>query len=483
MTGRLSYLVIGLGTVIAGISIDYGIHSYVATRRGSDPLRAVRAIAGPVAAGFLTIAALFAGFAVSRSPGYRQLACFAVVSLCGALAIALFVMPQFVRSAPEPPRPGPATHPPGSRRTVHLLIVAVWLVAACASLLALRKVRFDGEIQHLDGISGQIREVERRFEATWRTQAQAQAFLVVTAGSLEQALTVNERVYERCRQTGCGGWLVSVAPLWPGRETRLANQERWRAFWSGEARELLRERLSAEGRALGFAERAFEPFFEWVASGSVLPEPSAHPVLRPLWQRLVRRRAEQVHVVSYFPDDEARLAAVEAAAAGLGGTQVVSARAIAGALSDTFSTEIRQLTLVALACILLVTALLVRNLPLVLIVLIPPVSAVAGLFAAMAGFGLSINVANLMAGIVVFGLSMDYSYTMMHGIQHEQAATSLLVVHISALTTIVGTAVLLLARHPALFSIGLTLTIGTLCGYLGAVTVVPAALRLWLARR
>ncbi len=481
-TGILSYLVVGLGTVIAGISIDYGIHSYVAARHGRDPGRAVRAVGVPVASGFLTTSGLFVGFAVSRSPGYRQLGWFAVLSLLASLALALFVLPQFVRPAGHQQPPTHPARPLGGRRPLHLLIVAAWLVAVCAGLLASRHVRFDGEIARLDGISPEIRQVERRFDDTWRKDAPGQALLAVSADSLEGALTVNELVYDRCLEAGGDGWLVSIASLWPGWQTRLANQERWRDFWRGPTGELLRERLASEGRALGFAPRAFAPFFDWVGEPSVLPDPSAHAVLRPLWLRLVRQQGRQVHVVSYFPDDVTHLGVVEKAIAGLPGAHVVSARAIAGALSDTFNSEIRRLTLVALACILVVTALLVRNLPLLLIVLVPPVSAVAGLFAAMAAFGLSINVANLMAGIVVFGLSMDYSYTMMHGIQHEEAETSLLVIHISALTTIVGTAVLLLAHHPALFSIGLTLTIGTLCGYLGAITVVPAALRLWLAR-
>jgi predicted exporter len=482
VTGRLAFLVVGLGTVIAGISIDYGIHSYVAARHGHDPAQSVRAVAGPVASGFLTTCGLFVGFLVSRSPGYRQLGWFAVFSLCGALALALLVLPQFAgRGLPLAP-PVPPLPPLGRRRPQHLLIVAAWLVAVAGALVAARGVGFDGDVKRLDGVSPEIRATEERFDQVWRKGAKGQALLAVTSSGLEGALATNDRIYERCRLAGCDDWLVSIAPLWPGWETRLANQERWRAFWSDETRELLRERLVKEGLALGFAKGAFDPFFEWIASGSVLPEPSVHPVLKPLWQRLVRRRGEQVHVVSYFPDDAEHLRAVEAASAGLEEAHVVSPRAIEGALSDTFSDEIVRLTSVALGCILLVTLLLVRRPGLVLIVVIPPVSAVAGLFVAMNAFSLSINVANLMAGIVVFGLSMDYSYVMMHGVLHQETGTSRLVVHVSAITTIIGTAVLLLAHHPALFSIGLTLTIGTLCGYLGAIAIVPAALRLWLAR-
>jgi predicted exporter len=481
-TGTLSYLVVGLGTVIAGISIDYGIHSYVAARHEREPGHSVRSVAGPVASGFLTTSGLFVGFLLSRSPGYRQLGWLAVFSLCASLAIALFVLPQFVRRDPQGPEPVHMARPVGRRRPRHLLIVTAWLVAACAAFISARHVRFDGEIRRLDGVSPEIRATEARFDATWRKDTQGQALLAVTAATLETALARNEEVYERCRRAGGDEWLVSIAPLWPGEATRRANAARWHRIWSGPEGAALRDRLSADGKALGFAERAFDGFFDWAVAASVAPAPSEHPVLRPLWSRLVRQRGDQVHLVSYFPDDAVHLRTVQAAVAGLEDVHVVSARAIAEALSETFSTEIRRLTLVALACILLVTALLTRKLALLLIVLVPPVSAVAGLFAAMAGFGLSINVANLMAGIVVFGLSMDYSYVMMHGIEHEEAETSLLVIHISALTTIIGTAVLLLAHHPALFSIGLTLTIGTLCGYLGAIAVVPAALRLWLAR-
>ncbi len=482
LTGTLSYLVVGLGTVIAGISIDYGIHSYVAARHGHEPGRAVRAIAVPVASGFLTTSGLFVGFLLSRSPGYRQLGWFAVVGLCASLGLALFVLPQFVRRGKEGPPPVHPARPLGRRRPVHVLVVAAWLVAVCTAGVVARGVRFDGEIARLDGISPEIREAEKRFDETWRKETKGQALLAVTAGTVEDALATNEQVFDRCRRAGGDEWLVSIAPLWPGRETRLANLARWHRFWSGEPGRSLRASLSLEGSALGFAQAAFAGFFDWAASASLAPAPPEHPILRPLWQRLVRERGDQVHVVSYFPDDAGHLSAVEAAVAGLDGVHVVSARAIAQALSDTFSSEIGRLTVIALACIVLVTALLVRSLPLLLIVLVPPISAVAGLFVAMNAFALSVNVANLMAGIVVFGLSMDYSYTMMHGIQHEEAETSLLVIHISALTTIIGTAVLLLAHHPALFSIGLTLTIGTLCGYLGAVTVVPAALRLWLSR-
>jgi len=51
-------------------------------------------------------------------------------------------------------------------------------------------------------------------------------------------------------------------------------------------------------------------------------------------------------------------------------------------------------------------------------------------------------------------------------------------VSLSAATTFVGAGVLLFAEHPALFSIGITLVIGVLAGYLSSVFVIPAFQRI-----
>jgi predicted exporter len=60
--GKLSYLVIGLGTVIAGISVDYAIHVYVAVRKGKDAFAAVRNVFAPVFAGSITTIATCSAF-------------------------------------------------------------------------------------------------------------------------------------------------------------------------------------------------------------------------------------------------------------------------------------------------------------------------------------------------------------------------------------------------------------------------------------
>ena len=79
--GSLSPMMLGFGSVIAGITVDYAIHVYIAVRRGSDALEAVRSVARPVLLGAVTTGAVFAAFLSSSIPGYHQLACFALCSV------------------------------------------------------------------------------------------------------------------------------------------------------------------------------------------------------------------------------------------------------------------------------------------------------------------------------------------------------------------------------------------------------------------
>ena len=102
IVGRLSGLVIGLGSVIAGIAVDYGIHVYVAVRRNDDSSVAVQEVARPVLLGSLTTISVFIAFMFSSIEGYRQLAWFSIISILISLFYALFILPHCLKSSKAP---------------------------------------------------------------------------------------------------------------------------------------------------------------------------------------------------------------------------------------------------------------------------------------------------------------------------------------------------------------------------------------------
>jgi len=83
---KLSYFIIGMGAVIAGIAVDYGIHVYTALRIGDSRQEAVKSIAKPLIIGALTTISVFASFFFSSVQGYHQLAFFSILSIILCLA-------------------------------------------------------------------------------------------------------------------------------------------------------------------------------------------------------------------------------------------------------------------------------------------------------------------------------------------------------------------------------------------------------------
>jgi uncharacterized protein len=443
-------------------------------------------VAQPVFFSALTTIALFAAFFVSRIAGYHQLACFSILALLLSLGLALFVLPHFVRrrGGPAVAPPAPAAEAGVGTRSRAAVWVAMWLVTLAAGIPLACRVGFDAEITRLDGTEKPILEAEKRFQKTWGDAGRNVAFALVSAPTYEGAAEGADRLLRGIALPAGTNGLGGLSLIWPPAATRAENAARWRRFWQDGREERLRRLLREQGAEFDFAPGAFDPFFAGLYAGTDdISEPVDNAMLNALKDRFVQQREGAWQVVAFLPDrpdvvtEASRLAAAQSDAI------VVSGRTIADALSAGFSGEIARMSAVAVVLIVLVTFGLLRNARAALIALVPPVTAVVWLLALLALMGFPLNVATLMAGVVVFGLSIDYSFVMMHSYGHHLSGVTRFAVHLSAITTVVGTGALLFARHPALFTIGLTLTIGVTAGYMAAMIVVPALCELMLDPR
>ena len=189
--------------------------------------------------------------------------------------------------------------------------------------------------------------------------------------------------------------------------------------------------------------------------------------------------------MTFFPDTPEANAVVSEAVRDIPGGFVASPSALGRTLSDSINYEVRYITAVALALILSVLLILTRSIVVSLAALLPAAAGVMWLFAAMSISGLSLNIANMIAGIVVIGLCIDYGIFMVHGWQSGRAVMLPIrrAITLSAMTTLMGAGVLIFAEHPALFSIGVTLVIGVTAGFAAAVLGVPGICMLLGIRR
>lgn len=90
---------------------------------------------------------------------------------------------------------------------------------------------------------------------------------------------------------------------------------------------------------------------------------------------------------------------------------------------------------------------------------------------------------NLVSGIIVIGLCVDYGIFKVHAFTHGLNLGTKTAISLSAGTTLIGAGALLFTMHPALFSVGLTLVGGISAGYVTSMVVVPALCSLMLEEK
>ncbi len=473
LLGKLSYSVVGLGAVIAGISIDYGIHMYIAAVMDVNGSDNVRLVAKPVTIGALTTASVFFAFFFSHVSGYYQLAAFSIISIVIALLIAILILPHFVAGRAEKK----AVHSSYNRALERINIsngitVAIWAVLTVILLYFALGITFETEMSKLDGTEKSILEAEKRFHEKWGTKRLA--ILVANGNSYAKALELNEKIYEKGSRAIGNENFASLAVLWPSVETRQKNLNRWTEFWKGGAEQKLRKYLNEEGEKFGFSQIAFKPFFDnlYTESGKGIQVSEDESSLGAGGEFVYKTDAG-FQILSFFPDTKEYVNAIGEIIRPYPEAYIVSGKRLNKLISDITISDLRLLSKIAVVFVVLLTLFLLRNVREVALSLLPVATGTIWVMGALSLIGHSLNVATIVPYLVVMGLCVDYGIFITYGSRAKLKTGTVLAVSLSAFSTLIGAGVLLFAKHPVLLSTGMTMVIGVGSGYLSSIFVIP----------
>jgi len=480
---ELSYFIIGMGAVIVGIAVDYGIHIYVAMRTSGGHPDVLKHVAKPVLIGALTTMGVFTAFLFSTVSGYRQLGLFSILSLLICLIYAIFVLPYFLGSKENKDivrKSG--QHHFNRRRTPSSIICLVWAVLICAAIVLSGKLVFNNDIQQFDGSGREVVDTEERFRKAWGGNDQA-AIVVASGETLEEASRRNEIIYKQAVENIGEDKISSIAQVWPSKQSRIANLARWERFWRQGQMEKLNNLFREYGSSYGFSEDAFNPFFDNIYTAAAVEDtPVGLASIRGLKERFIQKNQNEYHVLSFFPDEKQYLDKLSAISKANPGSFLISREALSQNISQSISREAVFILRVAVIFILALALLLLRNISSAFMALIPVISAVLSISGIYSLFRIPLNVPTLVSAMIVVGLTIDYGIFMLYRYRYDMDLGTPKAVFLSAITTLMGAGVLLFSQHPVLFYIGLTLVIGVTSGYITSVVVVPSIYTLWERR-
>jgi len=496
-TDHVSAIAVGFASMAFGITVDYGIYVVYHLDNAAADRPSAGKIVGrlllPTAIGALTIIAAFTVLATSPMRGYQQLGVFGAVGVLMAASFALFVLPLLV---PLPKTPGVPkqlrftnwmeTFHAWQRRKRPLLLLGV-AALTLVTIIGVKRLRFEGDISKLNGITAATRADDKLISDTWG-DALGMTLIVARGKTPDEALVQNDRAAALlAQQTNVIG-IYSLSAICPSLATQAQNIKRWQTFWTPERKDSLHQALDQIGGGLGFRPDAFAPFWKTV-------DDQPAPITLDLFRGTALEQALNERVASNTNDTAVstliKLADREQAGQlreELPGFILIDSRNFAEHIAALAKSGMGHFALWTLIAVGTIVYLALSSVELILATLLPIGFGLLWTLGFMGLLGLPINVMNCVFVIFVIGMGEDYSVFLAtskldewRGHPPRIHATSASVL-ISAATTIFGFAVLIVARHPVLFSMGTTVLLGMISAFIATLVITPACMDVLLFR-
>jgi 1-acyl-sn-glycerol-3-phosphate acyltransferase len=491
---HLSAIAVGFATIAIGITVDYGIyvvyHLDNAARDRKSAAQIVRRLLPPMTIGVLTIIAAFIVLATSPMRGYQQLGIFGAIGVLISAAFALLVLPLLI------PLPKQNNLPPlrftnwmenfhaWTKRWRPLLLIGV-VVLTIVTAFGVKRLRFEGDIAKMNGITESTREDEALIRKTWG-DALGMTLIVTRGTNVEETLEENDRADEILARDPNVTNVYSLASICPSKETQKANIRRWHEFWTPARQNALRQTLQQVGGELGFRPDAFAPFWKSIETEPALLTLNLFrgtPLEQALNERAALAAGDAAVSTLIKLKDRSQVGKLREELPGMivldqkNFAEHIAALAKNGMGYFAFWTGIAVAAIVYFA---------LASIELVIATLLPLLVGLLWTLGLMGWLGLPINIMNCVFVLFIIGIGEDYSVFLAtskldewRGYPPRIHATSASVM-ISALTTIFGFAVLIFARHPVLFSMGTTVLLGMACAFAATLVITPLCMDLLL---
>ncbi len=448
---RLHIIVLVVGSLLAGVAIDYGFYLYMQPPlRPDEPYgEKVRRLAKPLLASCLTTVAGFALLLFSELPLIRQLGVFVGAGLLCALAAAVVYF-STVRTPFLEARVfrGGRRLAAGTRRNLRRLLVVAWIVA----LPGLARLTWKDDIRELEIPTPELKREDAQIRALFGEQADRTAYLTYGHTVAEARVALDK--LEAWLRTAGGGrtqtiGLGAVVPT-PG-EAALA------ARFMGEHPDFPQQ-LRVALAAAGFDDAAFTPFFEAYAVQAAGGKAAGlDGALEALQAKLTGPLGLLLHTgrpLSWF----VTLAGNAPAVAPPAETQTVSAGQLQS-LNRIFGRYRRSALWLSITGLAIVGAgvFLSYGLRDGARIFAIPCGACLGIFGLFGWLGLPLNLFHLLGAFL--GVCLTHNYSIFSATSAYRQEPPPVSVRLSALTTASSFGVLALSGIPVVRALGLTVAL------------------------
>ena len=219
ITPIVSAVVIGIGSVLIGIAVNYPLHLLVHQRYTTSVRQTLNEVLSPLVVGNITTVGAFLALVPLQAAALRHLGIFAASMLIGTILFCIFVLPHLMSAEPTPVREikinnqkSKITNPKYLQWSV-LAVTVLFGAYLLFSPFAFRpSPLFDSNLSHINYMTDQQREDMASFNVP------------------------------------------------------QGDASRWNDYWSTHSTDSVIERIQTEAEAVGFTPEAFTPFYNQITN-------------------------------------------------------------------------------------------------------------------------------------------------------------------------------------------------------------------------
>ena len=487
---EVSAISLGIGSVLLGISVDYALHIYSHFRQSGSYKQIFKNLTTPIILSSLTTAAAFLSLYFVNSQALNDLGLFAAISILGAAAFSLIVLPQLMGNKKNInpknkynriDKIAAYDFSRNSYLTYSILFLTIILLYFSSY------VSFDADMMKNNYMSEHLKNVEKRLNAV--TNLSKKTIYIVSPGknvseamenNTSTAAIINKLVDERIAQSG-----LVINNIFPSQSKQKEAIERWNNYWL-QKRDTVVANINKNAAKIGFSKKATSKFNSWLYSDFTPVNPNDIDIIKNQFlDKFIIETDTMSAIINVLKVNNDDINKVYNAFSNDDNAWIIDKRLITSEFITVLKNNFNKLATSSILLVFVILLLAFGRIELTIITMIPMLLSWVWTVGIMGLLGINFNIFNVIILTFIFGLGVDYSIFIMRGLlleykfgEHNITSYKVSVI-LSGITTLLGIGVLIFASHPALKSIATMSIIGILSVIFITFTLLPVIFR-WL---
>ena len=492
----ISLIVIGIGSVIIGIAVNYPLHFIDHLKYETNMREALKEMVPPLLVGNITTVSAFLCLVLLDAQAMRDLGLFGSLTLIGTILFVLVCLPVFLKIGKKTEKPNNVFFLRKLRvlqgkkeRSIVLCIVVVFtLVFSYFSM----GTSFDPDMRSINYMLPQQRADLKFLSSSLQNGGDGRLVLyAVSEGyTLDEALRCNEVMVDHVADVKGVEKVIGIAGIMPSDSLCKKRIECWHNFWNLHRDTY--EQLGSVAIESGFSAKAFVPFYEMVNQPQSLDKGFGvfESFYRQIGHRFVMHTDSTYKIINFVYVDHSCANIVKESITSVipKNCYVFSQSDVSSHLVEVLSESFNYIGFVCGFVVFVFLWLSLGSIELSLIAFLPLAVSWIWILGIMQILGIQFNIVNIILATFIFGQGDDYTIFITEGLMYEYTTGKRRLerykssVALSAIIMFIGIGTLIFSKHPAMRSLAEVAIIGMITVVAMAYYLPPLVFR-WLTQK